>query len=125
MPANSRRAECRAKCITAAELCKALVFHRAPVFHTRDFGGCTRWTQREFTEFTEITQRQQNFESNWNRPTRDLTSPMESDLQQFALRSLAYSMCSDAKKVGSSIVKILNNSVRRVIRSKSFGEKSW
>lgn len=37
MPANSRRVDCWAECITAAELCKALVFYRAPVFQTRDF----------------------------------------------------------------------------------------
>jgi|GEM_PF-2555270 len=44
MPVDSRRADCWAECITAAELCKALVFYRAPVFHTRDFGDVlNRW----------------------------------------------------------------------------------
>ncbi len=38
MPVISDRDDRWAECITAAELCKALVFYRAPVFQTRDFG---------------------------------------------------------------------------------------
>jgi hypothetical protein len=38
MPAISERVDCSGECITAAELCKALVFCHAEVFQTRDFG---------------------------------------------------------------------------------------
>ncbi len=64
MSIDSSRAVYFAECITAAELCKALVFNGLQSStHGISAVALAGWTQREFTEFAEMASRQPNFGS--------------------------------------------------------------